>query len=237
MTDTVADPFASASEPNYLEELVGEGKKFATAADLAKGKFHADTMIETLKAEITALKANNANGMNVEALMNEIKKLQSGTTQENEGQPPAQTETNPPAQTNIEDLVLQTLEKERAKQATLSNKQTVINKMNEVWGADAPKELKKTADRLGVSVEYLNTVAAQSAPVFFQLTGLNADRSVPSGTTVPTSKVAVGVETSKKRDAAYYRELKKNNPSLYKSQQVQVQMHKDALALGEDYFN
>ena len=75
MTDSNTDPFAQTQEPNYLAELVGEGKKFKTVDDLAKGKWNSDSMIETLKAEIATLKAQANSGANVDTLLAEIRKI------------------------------------------------------------------------------------------------------------------------------------------------------------------
>jgi hypothetical protein len=41
---------------NYLEELVGDGKKFRDYESLAKGKAYADAMIEHMKAEQAAMR-------------------------------------------------------------------------------------------------------------------------------------------------------------------------------------
>jgi hypothetical protein len=234
MTDAI-DPFKTVDEVNYLEELVGEGKKFGTVDDLAKGKFHADTMIETLKAEIASLKEANANGSNIQTLLDEIKKIK-GEPDDNGGQPPVQSQSNPPPQ-NIEELVLSTLDKAKQTELVNRNRETVVSKLNEVWGADAGKNLQKTARELGVSVDYLNNVAQQSPKAFFTLTGLDANRTAPSGTTVPTSTVNFGGKTSNVRDAKFYRELKQANPKLYNDSKTKVQMHRDALSMGEAFFN
>lgn len=229
------DPFTTANEPNYLAELVGEGKKFASHEDLAKGKWHSDTLIETLKGEIAALKEQNANGANVNTLLEEIRKLK-GSTEDNGGQPNVETQTNPTPQ-NIEDLVLNTLNKAKAEEAVKSNKQKVIEKITQVWGDNASKELKNTADSLGVSVEYLNDVAQKSPSAFFKLTGLDTNRTPSSGTVAPTGSIRFDSKNSNVRDAKFYRELKQSNPKLYADQKTRIQMHRDAQELGEAYFN
>lgn len=229
------NPFETASEPNYLEILVGEGKKFKTVEDLAKGKKESDDYIETLKAELAAEKAKTANGINAEAILTEIRKIREGTSDTEPRQPGETTQVVTPPQ--IEELVLQTLRNNEIEQITKTNFQKSVEKMDEVWGDDAPKKLKETAKNLGVSVEYLQNVAKQSAPVFFQLTGLNADRSAPGGTTVPTSTVRPVAQNGQVRDMKYYRELKKSNPALFKEDKIRIQMEKDAIALGESFFN
>lgn len=235
MTDAINDPFKTADEPNYLTELVGDGKKFATIDDLAKGKWHSDTMIETLKAEIAVLKEQSANGANVKELLEELRKSQ-GNNAGNDGQPNVQSQ-NDPTPVNVEELVLATLNKAKTNETIQSNKNKVIEKVTQVWGADAGKELKKVAGVIGVSVEDLNDIAQKSPDAFFRLTGLDADRTPSSGTTVPTGSVRFESPNSGKRDAKFYRDLKLRDPKLYADPKTKVQMHRDALELGEAYFN
>lgn len=228
------NPFETASERNYLEELVGEGKKFKTVDELAKGKWQSDDYIETLKAKIVNLEAQNANGMNVEKLREEILRLNAGKDENDGGQPPVQTPA--PSTPDIEDLVLQTLRKTEAERTTQTNTQATISKMKEVWGGDAGKKLAEVATEINTSVETLREIAAQSPQMFYRLTGLDQDRTPSGGTTVPTSSVRFD-NRAPDRDAAYYRELKKTNPSLYKETSTQIQMHRDAQRLGEKFFN
>lgn len=236
MTDAINDPFRTTDDVNYLEELVGEGKKFGTIEDLAKGKFHADTMIETLKAEINTLKTSSANGTNIDTLLEEIRKINAGKTGDNNGQPIGDAQVNPPPQ-NIEEIVLSTLTKTEQARKAQENEQKSVAKMQEVWGKDASKELSRVASTLGLTKEKLLETAQQSPEAFFTLTGLNSNRSPASGTTVPTSSVRFESNGTGKRDAKYYRELKKTNPTAYKDSKTQVQMHRDALQLGEEFFN
>lgn len=239
MTDSNTDPFAQNPEPNYLAELVGEGKKFKTVEELAKGKWHADTTVETLKAEIAALKSQAESGKTVDTLLEEIRKMNGKEQGTDPGrqQPPVTEQTNTPNPVNIEEVVLNTLKKSEAEKRLSENRNTAIAKMNEVWGKDAATELQKVASSIGVSVEYLRGVADQSPSAFFQLTGLNTNRNAPSGTTVPTSTVRTGINGAKDRTMAFYRELKKTNPTQYNSNEIRVQMHNDAMRLGESFFD
>lgn len=230
------DPFAPSDDKNYLEELVGDGKKFNSVEALAKGKAESDAYIETLKSQLVAEQAKAANGMNVDKLMEEIRKLNAGNVPNDQRQP-LENDRQAPSSLNVEELVLQTLRKDEQTRTIAQNRQTVIDKVNEVWGADASKELQKTARTLGVSVDYLNSVAQQSPSVFFQLTGLNNPRGVPSGTAVPTSTVRFGESSGTKRDLNFYNDMRRTNPALFRETKTKIQMERDALAQGEDFFN
>lgn len=229
------DPFDTAKDQrDYLSELVGEGKKFATPEDLAKGKWHSDAHIAQLEAKLATLEAQNANGMNAEKLLEEVRKL--GKPSDPTGQPGEKVETNPPPQTNIEELVLETLSKTEKQRLTTLNREATIVKMNEVWGADTPKKLKEAADELGVSVDYLRDQAQSNPNAFYRLVGIDAAKGIPSGTTVPTGTVRANGNVSTVKNWAYYQEMKRSNPKLYKEQKTQVEIQREAMKLGEAFF-
>lgn len=51
----MSDPTLEPVVEDHLSQLVGEGKKYATVEELAKGTIHANQFIDTLKAEKTEL--------------------------------------------------------------------------------------------------------------------------------------------------------------------------------------
>src|SRR5882762_1576622 len=63
MADSLLDntnlPNQLDSNKAYLEQLVGEGKKFKTAEDLARGKAESDSFIEIMKARMDELRADH----------------------------------------------------------------------------------------------------------------------------------------------------------------------------------
>lgn len=235
MTD---NPFETTSDDkNYLEELVGEGKKFKTIEDLAKGKYQSDDYIEVLKAEITAKEAELKNKMALEDFYQKITNKPADTVT-TEGQPFVNEPVEANSNQDIDKKILDTLKQIESERTTKVNEQAVIDKIKEVWGNEYSKKLEETAKTLGLSKEYLQNVARQSPTAFFKLTDLDQNRSAPGGTAVPTSTVNLGRNSDgSRRDAKYYRELKRTNPSLYRDPKTQVQMQQDAFRLGEAYFN
>lgn len=229
------DPFKNPEgNVNYLEALVGEGKKFKTVDDLAKGKAESDSYIETLKQENESLKLKAAEGKSVAELLEALKQdknpIMDNPLDKGTQTPPALKEED------IAKIALETLNKSETERRIKSNYDASVAKMREVWGNDANKKLVEVASALSVSIDDLVEVARKSPNAFYQMTGLNADRSVPGGTVAPKGTVNLGTNT-KKRDAAYYRDLKVQNPSLWKDTKTQIQMHRDAQSIGEDFFN
>lgn len=234
MTDAV-DPFKTEGDKDFLTDLVGEGKKFKDVQALAKGKQEADTTIELMKAELATLREQANNGKSVAELLEAFRAQDPET---NRGQPPI----TPPApnsfkEEDVRKIALDALKQTEAERTTAQNRAIVLDKMQEVWGTDASKKLSEVASFVGMSLDQLNGIAIQSPNAFFQLTGLNANRTPSSGTTVPTSTVQFAGSSTNKRDAAYYRELRRTNPTLYKEQRTKVQMQRDAIAQGQSFFN
>jgi len=62
MADSLLDSNDSPqldSNKAYLEQLVGDGKKFKTAEDLARGKAESDSFIEIMKVRMDELRADH----------------------------------------------------------------------------------------------------------------------------------------------------------------------------------
>src|SRR5260370_8426378 len=54
----MTDDLLNLPQDNYLENLVGEGKKFKTAEELAKGKYISDNYILTLESQMDQLRGD-----------------------------------------------------------------------------------------------------------------------------------------------------------------------------------
>ena len=60
------------TQTSELADLVGEGKKFATVEDLAKGKQESDRFIEQLQGELSGLREDLGKRMTSEQVLEEI---------------------------------------------------------------------------------------------------------------------------------------------------------------------
>ena len=225
------DPFATAGEPDFLSDLVGEGKKYSDAASLAKGAYHAQKHIENLETELATLRGKQTNEASIEKLLEALNKGKSDPVEPTPG-----NETTPELP-DFKQLVAEEIAKNEVERNKSTNYNTAISKMNEVWGADASKNLINKAQELGVSVNFLQDMASQSAVGFLQLLGIDSDRTVPGATTVPTSTVNLQNARNKDRTWQYYQEMKRSNRKLYDDPATKVQMNRDALRLGEAFFD
>lgn len=239
-----ADQAKNGTETAPLNDLVGEGKKFKTVDDLARGKLEADRFVDKLTNEQKELRAELAQRLA------EIEALKRGQTAPVEApkpteQPPVQKPQTQDLNSEVERIIQQ---REQAK-AVQSNIETVTEKMTKTFGTTekAAEVVMQKARELGMSTDELRDMAANSPKAFFRLMGVD-DKPVTTspGTTSwgnvrsQPSKVEVSSNTAPPGSYKYYENLRLTDPAKYFSPRVQLQMDKDAReakAQGRDFFN
>lgn len=241
MTDTNDfDPFQTNEPVDYLEEAK---KKFKTEEGeldldgLARGKYESDKHIARLEAEMAELRKQASQGLAVKDLLEAIRNEKNDPPQNTSEMQDNVTQTAPTPQVDIAKLVQEEIERTERERVQTKNQQIVNEKLREVWGENAATELQKLANNLGVSILTLKDLAKSSPAAFFRMTGIDQQKTPPSGTAVPTSTVNLPGGTSKVRNKAYYDNLKATNRKLYETKEVQAQEMRDALALGAAFFN
>jgi len=219
------------------EALVGEGKKFADAKALAKAKLEADSFIEQLKREADEMRKEVSSKATMDEIMTQIRAL-SPKPPATEPQPEP-LKQNPATPEELEKVIADLLEKRTASDRVKSNRQLVEEKVLEKWGADAQINLNKKAKELGVSLEALQKIALDTPSVFFAVTGLDKAPVTPAPLLAPrsTQRVPEAPGSDGKRTKAYYVALKQRNPTEYFSAKVRQQEMKDAIAMGESFFD
>lgn len=159
--------------PQEAEELVGEGKKYKSVEDALKSIPHAQSHIQKLEEEAKALREEVARRKAAEELLEEFKVTR-----------PTEPQVQPSLDTaQLAALVDQTLEQREAKKVAQSNINTVINTFNEKFGETAPQMYEKIAKDNGLSVQFLNSVAAKSPQAVLSLAGITKQTTVPNKST------------------------------------------------------
>lgn len=177
MPTDVFDPTnvpATEGSANPLADLVGDGKKFKTVEDLAKGKAESDAYIEQLKRETAALreelKKATLTDEQLEGLRNEIKTLR-------EAKPQGSRDDTNPALTvdSIKSLVAETITKTElnrtAQQNVLEANSAVVKQFGTLENAAAA--VKAKAAEIGMSMEALRDIAAKSPTAFLKIVGVD----------------------------------------------------------------
>jgi len=126
-----------------------------------------------------------------------------------------------------------------AHQKTLKQQENlslVQAKLKEHFGEEYQSVYKQRLDNLGLSREYADELAKTHPQVFLKTFELDATKNVNT-TTLPRSQQRPNSfsPSSPKRDWNYYQEMKKANPKMYLDPKIAVQMHDDAIALGDAF--
>lgn len=229
----------SQSQVNYFDVLVGEGKKFKTPDDLAKGKLEADRYIDQLVTEKRLLEEQLKERKGVEELLTEWRSTDSQPTNPkeplSERQVEGPTSVKPEEITKLVEDKLTELEKRKKAESNLSVAQA---KLKEVWGESAKTLLNDRAAELNVSLDYLKEQAASNPQVFFRLIGLDAKPSQPPVPGLPkaTQTVHSFASSNNEKNYAYYEKMRRENSHLYYSSEIQKEKFEQAKKLGDNFY-
>lgn len=241
-TDNGTTPAVDPNK-NYLEELVGEGKKFKSPEDLARGKAESDLYIATLRQKLAEHEQELNARKKIEDIVATI--VPKSSTAEPTNPPVTQPEGDRTVQPDhltpekLEELIERRLsERERANRAN-TNLSTVIEDLKKTFGPNYAQTVEEKGREVGLSREDMNELAKRAPEAFFRLVGSQAPQKGPEPFAPPRSTVnptaaAGGGHTA--RNKAFYDDMKKRDPALYNSPSNQNQMMTDALRLKEAFF-
>lgn len=224
-----------------LDDLVGDGKKFKTVEELARGKLESDRFIQQLQGELKGLRDELGTRVKLEEFMDKLSNSQkpdqtmdTGHNQNREGG----NEVTALKPEDIRKLLDEELQKRESVSAAQRNLEAVKGKLVDSFGPNYASRLEQEASKLGVTKDFLNNLAASQPNAFLRLVG--ADTGVQRKTedifTPPTSQLQLRNPGTLERNQSYYNKMKQDNPKEYWTPAVQNQLHKDALRLGETFF-
>lgn len=219
---------------NHLELLVGEGKKFRTVEDLAKGKAESDRYIATLTAQLDEARTEVQKRIALEELKTAILERDNNNNPNPPGQP---VEKQVVDADSIEELVRKHLEAAETNKTKTANEVIVAGTLTKTWGANARAELLKASKDVGLSIKELEDLGQRNPQALFKLLGIG-NQSTPNGGNVPRSSERIGeLNPSGERTKTYYDKLKASDPKAYWDKRTQVQMNKDAMRLKERFYS
>lgn len=223
-------PAEPTALPDELKEMVGEGKKYRNVEDALRSVPHAQSHISNLERELYELKEDLTKRLSAEEV---LKKIQEGRKEEDGT--PANNSFDPET---LKNLVKETYSEMNEEEKSRVNIQAVDSKMKEQYGEKAVDVLKSKANELGVSLQYLQTTAAQSPKAFFNLIGMNTkqenvNQSRQGSVNTDSMSQSSGVQPHTYK---WYQELRKNSPKDYYSSRVQMEMHRKRTELGDSFF-
>lgn len=222
-----------------FDALVGEGKKFKSADDLAKSKLEADRFIEQLKKEADEARTELRSRLSLEELSEQ---LLSRAAQPNPTPPVEasrrQDDPAPTPQPNLQEEVKKLLAEEKSRASRENNISQTRAALKERFGGDYNATLRQITEELGVSDKFLSDMAATAPAAFLKL----VDSVQAPDVNRPTSPPQSGVDTSKQfnqqlsKNNAYYQKMRKEDPKLYFSKRIQTELHNEAMRQGQKFF-
>lgn len=229
---------------SYLQKLVEtRGDNWKDPEVLAKGKLEADEHIKNLETQLTQMREDLNKQDYAAQLLQQLEGKASAPTNEkplesnnnNNGGTNTEGNTNlAVSEDDLKSLVEKTLT-ERETQATVQqNIATVDAKLQETYGTEARNILVNKSQELGISVERMQDLAAESPSAFFALIGEKQQTFKPI-TQGSVRTEAVGVKPNAERDFNYYQTMRRENRSLYYTPKMQQQMMEDRQRLGDKF--
>ncbi len=228
------------TESGYIEQLVGDGKKFKDVEALAKGKLEADRHISEITQTLAELREEVAKQDYAKDLLAKLqnKGTESGTvnsaTENNTGNSASGNTTQ---ETSIEALVEQAILKKEQSRSIEQNIATANEAVVAQYGEKAAEVVKAKAQELGISVERLKEIAAESPTAFLQLVGgttKKVDTSVLPKSSIRTESMS---STPTDRTFEFYQKMRRDNKSLYYSPKIQRTLMEDRQRLGDKFYN
>lgn len=238
-------------EKDYFQEYVGEGKKYKDERAAGRALIEKDLFIEQLKREAEEARQELRSRLSVEEALTKLQQeRQTGTSGEaTNHRENVSGEGNQSAnQVDIDKLVEEKLTaRERAAQEAQrksreeQNLASVKAKLTEVYGPNFASEVKKKAEELGVSTQFLTEAGAREPNAVFKLLGIDQQKGYRDITDPAPAQSRINTSATQSNDSglrtnAFYQKMRKEDPQRFWSSKVQAQRHKDALELGDRFF-
>lgn len=189
-----------------------------------------DRQMDELRTDLMKAQEEIQKGKAIDDLLTQLN--------QREPAPPVNTppkENTPPPSLSLNDVDKWYADKKRA-EIESQNFSAVQNKLMERFGQRAGDFLQEQAQTLGLTKEEVNSLAKKSPEAFYRTMGLNQQgqdlfMAPPRSDSRPSTFAPQPV----KRDWNFYQDMKAKNSKQYWDPKTQLQMHRDAEALGDAF--
>lgn len=230
-------------QESFLDKLVqAKGENWKDPEVLAKGKLEADGYIKTLEDQLAQMredmKKQDYQAQLLEQLQNKATETATvdTATPNNIGSTETQNTTASLSENDLESLVEKTLVKREQDSVIKQNLSQVDQELVNSFGTEAEATVRNKAQELGMSMERLRDIAAESPTAFFALIG-QPQKTFSPMVQGSVRTEGVNMQASNARDWNYYQNLRRENPNQYYSPKVQQQMLQDRIKMGEKFGN
>lgn len=226
----------TVEDKNYLEELVGEGKKFADTEALARGKAESDAFIAQLTKENAELRERNQTLPSLQSLIDKISAERTTPDRTNEDnqdrEPDSRTEKQP---VEVEALVEKVIEKRANEAREIANQARTVEVLQANFGPGYAAIVAAKAKELGVGVAFLEDLAKTQPKALFTLVGAT-ETPRPATNPAQPARGLPSTARGEKKNFAYYEKIRKSNPNLYNSLPVHNEMLRQLAEQGDDFY-
>jgi len=229
------------TQESYLQKLVqAKGENWSNPEVQAKGKLEADGYISNLESQLTELREELNKQDYSKTLLDQLQEQAADPTTAKLGEPSNNSSTNSQNTTaslsedDLKSLVEKTLT-EREKGTALANNLSLVDQeLEKSFGTEAKTKVANKAKELGMSMERMREIAAESPQAFFSLIG-EPEKTFSPMVQGSVRTEGVNMQNSTERDFSYYQKLRRENRNLYYSAKTQQQMFQDKDRLGEKF--
>lgn len=230
MTDSLIDPVTD-TPASYLNQLVGEGKKFKDLEALAYGKHESDVYVKTLERQLDQLKSDYSEARSELQSRAKFEELADRLARPRE---PVEQRTEPKPEIDfnqLDTLISRKLQETEAAKEQQKNLNMVKEKLSAAFGAD---NVESKLKEIGLDGQQGAQIAKLNPQLVLKALGVDKPPEQP-GFQPPPRNAGFNQKPEQKRTWAYYQELYKTDPKLKFDSKTNVQMQKDYIALGSAF--
>lgn len=242
------DQLPEVTPDKAFEILTGPGgkydrSKYASEAEMYKamayGKVKADQTLEIrnrtedqLREDYKKLREEYNAGPKLKEVLDQIATLKQSPTPET---PTGNEDKSVFDETKANDMVRRALQEAKTSEREEANIRTVESKLQEAYGSDYKKLLKQKVSQLGLTEDFVNSLARSHPQVLFKT--LELDRQGGEGFQSPPSSShrSDPFASGPKRTWSYYQKMRKEDPDRYNDPKTKAQMTKDYQQLGSEF--
>jgi hypothetical protein len=231
----------TSPQESFVQKLVeAKGENWKDPEVLAKGKLEADGYIKTLEDQLAQMREDMKKQDYQAQILEQLQNKATESTAVNNGVPNNNGDINPQNTTagideeTLKSLVEQTLSQREKDNTVQQNLSQVDKELESSFGTEAAATVQKKAQELGMSMDRLRDIAAESPSAFFTLIG-QPQKTFSPMVQGSVRTEGVNMQASAERDWSYYQKLRRENRNLYYSPKVQQQMFQDKARLGEKF--
>lgn len=229
MTDNLLDDIKDPT--SYLNDLVGEGKKFKDLESLAYGKHQSDVYIKTLERQLDQLKSDYSEARSELQSRAKFEELADRLARPRE---PVQERTEPKPEidmSKLKDLIASQLQETEVTRKQEENFNLVKTKLTEAFGAD---NLDSKLKEVGLDGQSAAQIAKLNPQLVLKALGVDKPTQ-QQPFQAPPRNAGFNQSPPQERTWAYYQEMFKKDPKLRYDNKTNIQMQKDYIQLGSKF--